>query len=99
MRWYFYGRVFFTTAQKRNQASARLVRIAPQRGFTAGAFGNYAAGIVNVDGLDDNGQTVPGFRFCYWTSSEQAAREAVDDVTAAWDVFDGTDSFWAWTAV
>lgn len=106
MKWYVYGEVFFATTQKRNAAGRRLDQRVGQRGFTADVwpllvevYGSWPSGRVDVTGLSDTGVSSPGIRFCYSTTDQAAADEAFADITAAWDVFQDTSSWWAYAAV
>lgn len=106
MRWYIYGEVFFTTTQRRNNAGRRLDNFVAQLGFIAGLWDlllqvnpAWPAGRADITGVADNGSTVPGIRFCYYTTDDTAARSAMDDIVQNWARFEDTNSFWAYTAV
>jgi hypothetical protein len=105
-RWYFYGTVYFTTTQRRTQTARRLDNyvtggtwVASAWDLLVQAFGSWPSGYANVTGTADNGTSVPGLRFCYYTLSEAAARQAIDDVVASWQRFEDTDSNWSYTLV
>jgi hypothetical protein len=106
VKWYVYGEVYFTGNAKRNGAKNRADNTASRLGFTAEAwpllveaFGSWPAGAANITGTDDTGATVPGFRFCYSMTDQATAEEAIADIGAAWDVFQDTNSWWAYAAV
>ena len=101
MKWFIYGEVTFTTSAKRNAAGRRFDNRAAGAGFTPEAwqelvnmYGDWPAGRADIvkDGL-------PGLRFCYSTTDQATATAAVEDVTAAWDVFQDSNSWWAYAAV
>jgi hypothetical protein len=107
LRWYFYGEVYFTTTQRRNQANAKLDAYVTNSGFVAGLWAllvgfqgkNWVAGRVDITGTSDTGTTVPGIRFCYYTTSQAAANTAAEDVVKTWNMFQDTPSWWSYTAV
>jgi hypothetical protein len=101
LRYFIYGEVTFTTPQKRDAAGRRLDQRAGRAGFQPvawqgliDAYGSWPAGNAPVtkDGL-------PGLRFCYTTLDAAIAEEALADIAAAWDVFQDSDSWWAYATV
>ena len=106
LRYYVYGEVVFTTTAKRSAAGRRLDQRAAKAGFTPevwqgllDAYGSWPAGRADLDKIDDQGVARPAMRFCYMTRDAAIAAEAQADVAAAWDVFQDTDSFWAFAAI
>lgn len=100
LRYYIFGEVTFSSSQKRNTAGRRLENRAAQAGFTAEvwrglteAYGTWPAGRgdVTVGGL-------AGLRFCYSSTDPAAVSTAFDDIAAAWDVFQDSDSWWSYAA-
>jgi hypothetical protein len=100
LRYYIYGEVVFTAAGKRTAAGHRLDQRAAKAGFEPlvwqgllDAYGTWPAGqgLLTKDGL-------PALRFCYSTLDAAIATEAVEDISAAWDVFQDSDSFWSYVA-
>lgn len=106
-RYYFYGEVFFTTTARRNNADKKLDAYVSGSSFVAGLWDllvgfqgkTWVAGRLDITGTADNGSTVPGIRFCYYTPSEADARTAMDDIVNTWNRFEDTNSWWAYTAV
>lgn len=101
MRYYFYGEVSFASAAKRNAAGRRIDQRAGQAGLTPETFqglldlfGSWPAGRADatVDGL-------PGLRFSYVTTDGALALSVVEDVAAAWDVFENGSAWYSYTAM
>lgn len=106
LKWYVYGEVYFTGTGVRNGARNRLNNFASRQGFVAEAwqllidtFGTWPAGNITITGLDDNGNSVPGLRFCYATTDPAQAEEVFADIASAWTVFQDTNSWWAYATV
>jgi hypothetical protein len=98
-RYYIYGVVHFTTANRRNAAARRLDGFAARAGFVPDLWDlllltdpTWTAGRQNVE------TPTPGFRFCYSTTSRDDAVAADADIAAAWDVFADSNSEWSMTS-
>lgn len=106
LRYYFYGEVFFTTNARRTNAGRRLDNFVSGSSFVAGLWdlligwqGNtWVAGRLDITGTADNGTTVPGLRFCYYTLSATDANTAAEDIVKNWARYEDTNSWWAYTA-
>jgi hypothetical protein len=101
LRYFIYGEVVFTTTAKRTAAGRRLDQRAAKAGFEPAVwqmlvdvYGAWPAGRGDItkDGS-------PAMRFCYTTLDPAIAAAAQEDIAAAWDVFQDSDSFWSYTAV
>ena len=106
LKWYIYGEVFFSSNGQRTAARNRLNSITNRAGYTVevwdllvATFGSWPAGSGNVTGTDDNGNSVPGLRFCYSTTDQALADEGFNDIAAAWAVLQETSSWWSYAAV
>jgi hypothetical protein len=100
-KFYFYGEVAFNATQKRTAAGRRLDNLAGRTGFVTEVwpdlitwYGSWPAGwvAVTVEGR-------PALRFCYSTMDPALAEEAFNEVAAAWDVFQDSNSSWGTAAV
>jgi hypothetical protein len=102
-KWYIYGTVYFTTNQRRTSAGRRLDGYVTNNGWVAEAWfelgPTWPAGRADVTGTADNGSTVPGLRFCYYTLEEAQARAAMADITQNWARYEDTNSTWGYEAV
>ncbi len=106
MKWFICGEVFFTTTQRRNNASRRLDNFVANSGWQPewwDALGNLdpawtSGGQSNITGLDDGGASVPGLRFCYSTTDEAQAVGAHDDIVKNWSRYEDTNSWWSFVA-
>lgn len=103
LKFFFYGEVFFTTTQRRNNAGRRLDGYVSNTGFVAEIWDQllilnaaWPAGRADISGVSDSGATVPGLRFCYSTTDPAAADAAVTDVTQNFVRFEDTNSFWGY---
>jgi len=101
LRYFIYGEVSFSTAQKRTAAGRRLDQRAARAGFTPevwqgllDAYGSWPAGqaAITKDGL-------PALQFCYATNDSTIAEDALADIAAAWDVFQDSNSWWAYSTI
>lgn len=101
LKYFFYGEVTFTSTQKRNAAGRRLDNRASSAGFTAevwqallDAYGSWPAGRGDIT---KGGMS--GLRFCYSSTDQAAVDSAFNDIAAAWDVFQDSDSWWSYAAM
>jgi Na+/H+-translocating membrane pyrophosphatase len=62
-------------------------------GFTGEVYPGLSAGFV-AGTVDATINGSPGFRFSYSTPDEATARAAAEDIAAAWDVAQESNSYW-----